>query len=86
MEILIDVEQQNEQPIESEIHFLFSCTAYSKEREDWFAKMTLPRNFQDLAVKDKLSIVLNKSENVKVTSQFIVMALDARSRALNSAK
>ena len=86
MEPLVDIEQGNEKPIESEVHFLFSCNAYLKEREEWFEKMTLPENFHHLTVEDKLKIVLNKSENVKVTSQFIIMALEARSQAMNSAK
>ena len=85
-DLLVDTGQANEQPIESEVHFLFVCPAYSEERRAWMEKMTLPENFQSLAIQQKLRIVLNASENVKVTSQFILAAIDARSKAMISAK
>ena len=69
--------------IESEIHYLFSCTAYSNERDDWFKKMTLPADFDLLTLDCKLKIVLNDPLNVKVTSQFITKAYDIRSKILN---
>ena len=85
VELLVNTDNSNEQPVESEVHFLFFCGAYSNERKTWMEKMTIPENFQDLPVQNKLKIVLNASENVKATSQFIVTAIDARSKAISSA-
>ena len=69
-------------PVESEIHFLYDCKAYSAERGIWFGKMTLPENFEALPVKIKLKTALNDQMNIKFTAQFIVEALNIRSKLL----
>ena len=63
-------------PVESEIHFLFFCPAYSMERDLWFSKMSLPSNFSELPEYIKLKIVLNDPLNVKLTSQFITTSFN----------
>ena len=69
--------------IETEVHYLFSCSAYRNERDDWFRKLTLPPNFDQMTVGNKLKLVLNDPSNVKPTAQFIAKAYDIRSKILN---
>jgi hypothetical protein len=69
--------------IETEVHYLFSCSAYRNERDDWLRKMNLPPNFDQMTVEIKLRVVLNDPSNVKPTAQFIVKAYDIRSKILN---
>lgn len=80
-EQLIQVEP-NQNPIENETHFLFSCSAYSAERNQWLSQMKLQENFQQLPEADKLKTVLNEGSNLKATSQFILKALNIRSTLL----
>jgi hypothetical protein len=51
--------------IETEVHYLFSCSAYRSERDDWLRKLTLPPNFDQMTVGNKLKLVLNDPSNVK---------------------
>ena len=51
--------------IENEIHFLFHCSAYERQRAQWFQEMDLPSSFKDLEVDQKLKVVLNNPECVK---------------------
>ena len=73
----------NSGPVESEIHYLFTCGAYKTERDIWYDKMTLPPDFNLLSVESKLKIVLNDPCNVKATSIFITNAYNTRSKILN---
>ena len=66
--------------IEDEFHFIFQCVAYNDLRAIWLSKLKLPENFLDLQTPEKLKIVLNKAENVKVTAQFILDAYNYRSK------
>ena len=72
----------NFSPVETEYHFLFGCPMYDDLRSEWFPKMTLPENFQNLADHRKLDLVLNKAENVKYCAQFILNALKVRQNHL----
>ena len=69
--------------IESEVHYLFSCSAYSYDRDEWYSKMTLPNDFESITTDNKLKIVLNDPVNVKLTAKFIVKAYYQRSKLLN---
>ena len=69
--------------IENETHFLFICSLYDQIRGDWMSKMQLPVEFNNLTVNEKLKVVLNDHNNVKLTSQFIIDAYDLRSRTIN---
>ena len=69
--------------IESESHYLFSCSAYSSERDEWFSIMTLPYNFDEMTTENKLKVVLNDPINVKMTANFIVNSYYIRSKILN---
>ena len=69
-------------PVESEIHFLFFCPTYTTERDLWLSKMTLPINFIELQANTKLKIVLNDPLNVKFTAQFITNSFNIRSKIL----
>ena len=69
-------------PVESEIHFLFFCPTYTTERDLWLSKMTLPTNFIELPTNIKLKIVLNDPLNVKFTAQFITNSFNIRSKIL----
>ena len=51
--------------IESEVHYLFHCSAYRNERDEWQQKLILPVNFDQLALEFKLKIVLNDTCNAK---------------------
>ena len=73
----------NDDPVESEKHYLFDCSAYKAERDVWFSKMTLPSDFSVLPIESKLKVVLNEPSNVKLTSQFITNSFNIRSRILN---
>ena len=75
---LIDIEQVIQQPVESEIHFLFNCTGYRNERMYWLNQLELPEGFEHFSDGEKLKIVLNKPSNIKATSQFIVNAFNLR--------
>ena len=66
--------------IEDEFHFIFQCVAYNDLRANWLVKLKLPENFLELEAPEKLKIVLNKAENVKVTAQFILDAYNYRSK------
>ena len=68
--------------IESELYVLFKCTKYNNLREAWFGKLSKPENFVDLPPQDKLKLILNKSENMKHTAQYLVSVMDLR-RLLN---
>ena len=70
------------QPVESEVHLLFLCSAYRVERTFWFSKMTLPPDFDSLPVEIKLKAVLNDPFNVKVTAKFLTHALNLRSKLM----
>ena len=69
-------------PVESEIHFLFFCPTYTTERDLWLSKMTLPTNFIELPTNIKLKTVLNDPLNVKFTAQFITNSFNIRSKIL----
>ena len=69
-------------PVESEIHFLFFCPTYTTERDLWLSKMTLPINFIELQANTKLKIVINDPLNVKFTAQFITNSFNIRSKIL----
>ena len=55
---------------------------YKNLREAWLSKLTKPENFSHLPPQDKLKLVLNKPENVRLTAQYIVSVMDLR-RQLN---
>ena len=63
-----------------EIHLIFQCVSYNEMRAIWFNKLILPENFPMLENTEKLKIVLNKTENVKLTGQFILDAFNYRSK------
>ena len=69
--------------IENENHFLFHCPKYQIEREKWLNKMVIPPNFTDLSEVEKLRLVLNNPENVKLTAQFVISSFDVRSKVVN---
>ena len=64
--------------IENEYHAIFICSKYSNLRDAWLNKLSIPENFHELGMKEKLSLVLNKPENVRLTAQYIVSFMDLR--------
>ena len=66
--------------IEDEFHLIFQCASYNEIRTIWLSKLQLPENFHLLENSEKLKIVLNKTENVKFTGQFILDAYNYRSK------
>ena len=42
---LVNPQNPSTGPVESEVHFLFSCNAYNTERHSWYQKMTIPEIF-----------------------------------------
>ena len=79
---LVDIDPVMLEPVESEIHFLFYCEGYLRERNFWFNQLELPLGFESYSDGEKLKIVLNKPSNVKATSSFIVKALNLRDQLL----
>ena len=73
----------NDESIESEIHYLFLCSAYSAERDEWFSKMTFQNDFKEMTTVNKLKLVLNDPTHIKMTAKFIVKAYFIRSKMLN---
>ena len=76
----MDYQFKNE--IESEIHLLFNCNRYNYIRIKWFEKLTLPPDYILLNKYERLKVVLNYANNVKFTAQFLIEAMDIRSKAL----
>ena len=74
----------NNQEIENEAHFLFNCQTYQAERLAWTQKLTVPDNFLNLPVIEKLDLVLNTHSNVKPTAQYIINIFDKRSKIVNN--
>ena len=69
--------------VESEYYVLFQCQMYRNLREAWLNKLVKPENFDNLTPQEKLKTVLNMSENVKHTAQFLLSLMDQR-RLLNT--
>ena len=69
----------NSGEVEDETHFLLRCAEYSIERQNLFEKLLDPISFNLLSDKDKLNMLLNGSDMVKSTAQFIVDSFDKRS-------
>ena len=66
--------------IEDEFHLIFQCVSYTEMRANWLSKLKLPENFLEIEASEKLKIVLNEVENVKLTGQFIIDAFNYRSK------
>ena len=79
---LVNVHDIDLEPVETEVHFLFSCEAYNDERALWLSKMTLPDDFHTLPANFKLQSVLNDPSNVKFTAHFITNSFNLRSKIL----
>ena len=73
----------NSPSLETEFHFIFECPHYSKLRNSWLSKLTIPTNFHNMENSKKLHLVFNDPENVKLSSQFILDAYDMRSKAIS---
>ena len=70
----------NRLAIEDESHVIFYCSVYNNLRIAWLNKIvTPPNNFIHFENNEKLKIVLNSPENVKVTAQFLVDICNVRS-------
>ena len=65
--------------VESEAHMLFKCAVYQNLRTKWLSNLTIPDNFNDLMLGEKLILVLNVAENVRHTSQYVLAAMNLRS-------
>jgi hypothetical protein len=70
--------------IEHEYHVIFQCTSYNNIRMSWLSKIKTPENFCDLVTAEKLKVVLNWPENVKLTAQFLIDAFNKRSKIVNN--
>ena len=68
--------------IEDECHVLFYCSMYNNIRIEWYRRLIKPVNFCNLENTQKLKIVLNAPENVKVTGQFLIDICNVRSKIL----
>ena len=73
----------NSHSVENEFHILFICNMYNSLRFLWFSRLKLPENFDTLDAFEKLSIVLDLPENVKVTAQFLIDICNHRSKLLS---
>ena len=66
--------------VENEYHFIFECEAYRDERLIWIDKLTIPNNFSTLLYSQKMKIVLNDHNNVKLSAQYLINIYDKRSK------
>ena len=78
-----DTTEAVDEPIESEVHFMFQCSGYTAERESWYAGMTFPDNFHTSPINNKLDMVFNHPNNIKQTAQYLNIAFNKRSKILN---
>ena len=72
--------------VEDEFHFIFECSKYSSLRALWLEKLEIKENFQLLDKDQKLGIILNHPNNVKVTAQYLIDIFDIRSKIVNKIK
>ena len=79
---LVETEPVMQQPVESEIHFLFNCAGYRTERMLWLQQLKLPEGFENFSDEEKLKTVLNEPSNVKATSQYIAKAFNLRGQLI----
>ena len=70
--------------VENGNHVIFQCSVYSDLRTIWLSKIKVPEDFSELLSADKLKIVLNSPDNVKVTAQFILDACNLRSKIVRN--
>ena len=71
--------QNQGQPQEDEVHFLFKCETQENEMSAWLSSLLKPENFSILPSNEKLKTVLNCDQNVKKTAQYIINIYDKRS-------
>ena len=64
--------------VENEEHFIFICKKYDSLRGPWNTCLQKPSNYEELSNDEKLRFILNSSENVKITAQFIINCFDSR--------
>ena len=69
-------------PVENELHYLFFCLGYSDLRLKWSNSLSKPDDYIYLSPEERLNVVLNYHDNVKLTAQFILDAWDRRSLLL----
>jgi hypothetical protein len=70
--------------VENEHHVIFQCSVYSDLRTAWLRKIKTPDDFSELVSAEKLKVVLNSPDNVKVTAQFILDACNLRSKIVKN--
>ena len=70
----------NNGEIESEFHFLFTCPSYKELRHNWLEGMDI-RDLTNMEPCEKFKLVLYHPENVRQTAQFVVKAMDLRSKS-----
>ena len=57
---------------------------HTEMRTNWLSKLKLPENFPEIEASEKLKIVLNEAENVKLTGQFIIDAFNYLSKLVKN--
>ena len=67
--------------VENEYHYLFHCSAYVANRQQWLESVTLGDDFHQLSDMEKMKVITNLA-NVKLTAQYIVDAFSHRLRIL----
>ena len=58
---------------------MFNCSMYDDLRAVWMKSLSVPENFDEMSLIEKLKLVLNESGNVRPTAKFIVSVMDLRS-------
>ena len=64
--------------VETEAHFLLECPKHLIQRRALFSKIVCFDEFNSMDEIDKLKYLLNNSDIVKSTAQFIIAAFDNR--------
>ena len=70
--------------VEDEYHILFICNMYNHLRFSWLNKIKTPEHFFNMHSTEKLKVVLDLPENVKLTAQFLIDICNVRSKILFS--
>ena len=58
---------------------MFNCSMYDDLRAVWMKSLSVPENFNEMSLTEKLKLVLNEAGNVRPTAKFMVSVMDIRS-------
>ena len=63
------------QEVECETHYLFSCSAYDNLRQPWLNKLEKTENFEGLSLEDKLKTCTKQPSKCKAYSKLYLRCI-----------